>query len=363
MKHKIRSQRSTTALENKRVTPEVPGGRCKPTAIAVDGDKSPCRIGIVAGWGSFPIELAEHLRLQGHEVFVAALKDHAHADIAQVASDCRWTGVLRIGSQMRYFQSKQVKQVALAGKIFKERILYHGRGWIGHSPDFTCLRILGSSFVTKTRDGRDDTVLGSVVTEYERRGMNVLPITEIAPHLLVKEGCLTRRKPSRSQLRDVEFGWKIARQMGGLDIGQSMTVKDQVVLGVEAVEGTDALIGRTGLLCPRGGFTLVKVAKPQQDLRFDMPTIGKQTIERVARAGGSAIAIEAGKTILVDRQATIDLANACGIALFALPAAKAVGDNAAADDTTSLSTGTLSKGAVSAGSRAGTPSSAARFAA
>jgi len=106
--------------------------------------------------------------------------------------------------------------------------------------------------------------------------------------------------------------------MGGLDIGQSITVKNQNVLGVEAIEGTDALIARTGRLCPRGGFTLVKVAKPEQDMRFDVPTIGLRTLEQLASAGGSALAIEAGRTILVERQATLDFANKHGIAIVSM---------------------------------------------
>lgn len=283
----------------------------------------PQRVGVLAGWGSFPVEVAEHLRAAGSEVVVVALKGHADSRLNDLATHIRWSGVLTLGDHMRFFATHRVTQVAMAGKIFKDRILYHGRGWIDHFPDWTCFRILGANFVTRTRDGRDDTILQAVVAAYQRKGMQVLPINQLAPQLLAEHGCLTRRKPTRTQRLDVEFGWKIARAMGGLDIGQSMTVKDQVVLGVEAVEGTDALIHRTGKLCPRGGFTLVKVAKPQQDMRFDVPTIGLQTVERVADAGGSVIAIEAGRTIFVDRKATLEYANRRGIAIVALTAEEA----------------------------------------
>ncbi|GAB5405365.1 MAG: UDP-2,3-diacylglucosamine diphosphatase LpxI [Aureliella sp.] len=277
------------------------------------------RIGIVAGWGSFPVELAQHYRDQGAEVFVVAIKDHAAREIEQLATHCRWTGVLKIGASIRYLRSKGVEHVAFAGKIFKERILYHGRGWIDHMPDFTCIRILGSSFVTRSKDGRDDTVLSAIVAEYERRGIKVMPITDLAKHLLASEGCLTRRGLTRAQEKDVNFGWEIARQMGGLDIGQSITVKDQIVLGVEAIEGTDALIARTQTVCPRGGFTLIKVAKPDQDMRFDVPTIGPQTIERLAQAGGRGLAVEAGRTIIVELERTISLANKHSIAISVMP--------------------------------------------
>ena len=276
------------------------------------------KVGLLAGWGSFPVEVAERCVDEGQQLYVAAFKGHADPRLERLATEIRWLGVLQIGGHMRFFQRSGVTQVAMAGKLFKERILYHGRGWIEHLPDWTCYRILGSSFVTKSKDARDDTLLSAVVKAYQERGMNVLPITHIAPQLLVEEGCLTRKSPSRSQLLDIRFGWNIARSMGGLDIGQSMTVKDQVVLGVEAIEGTDALIARTGALCPRGGFTLVKVAKPQQDMRFDVPTIGLRTLQQLAAAGGKAIAIEAGRTILVDRQATLDYANQHGLAIIAL---------------------------------------------
>lgn len=296
--------------------PEQPG-------LFVARSTEPRRVGVLAGWGSFPVEVAQTLRRSGDHVVVAALKGHADGRLEKVAHELHWSGVLALGDQMKFFVRQRVTHVALAGKIFKDRILYHGRGWIEHFPDLTCIRILGASFVTKTRDGRDDTLLNALVDAYHKKGIEVLPINQIAPQLLAEEGCLTSRKLTRSQKRDIDFGWKIARQMGGLDIGQSMTVKDQVVLGVEAVEGTDALIHRTGVLCPRGGFTLVKVAKPQQDMRFDVPTIGLKTVERVVNAGGSAIAVEAGKTILVDRAATLEYANAHRIAIVALVANEA----------------------------------------
>jgi hypothetical protein len=281
------------------------------------------KVGLLAGWGQFPVEIAERCVAEGRQVYVVAFKGHADPRLEELATEIRWMGLLRFGEHMRFFDRMGVRQIAMAGKLFKERIIYHGFGWIAHTPDFTCYRILGSSFVSKRSDTRDDTLLSAVVRAYQQRGISVLPVTEIAPQLLPEAGCLTRRKPSRAQMLDIQFGWDIARQMGGLDIGQSMTVKDQNVLGVEALEGTDALISRTGQLCPRGGFTLVKVAKPKQDMRFDVPTIGPRTLQQLADAGGKALAIEAGKTILVERQQTIDIANRYGIAIIALRADQA----------------------------------------
>lgn len=276
------------------------------------------RLGIVAGWGQFPVELAETARAQGREVVVAAIKQHADEKLQRLATVYAEFGVAKLGAQIQFFRRHNVHDVLLAGKLFKDRILFHGWGWIGHLPDWTCLRTLSQSFITARADQRDDTILSAVVGAFESQGMQVLASSDVAPQLMAEEGVLTRRAPNRRELLDIQFGWTIARHMGQLDIGQSIIVRDRTVLGVEAIEGTDALVARMAALCPRGGFTLVKVAKPQQDMRFDVPTIGLRTIEQLHRAGGSAIAIEAGKTIFVDREATLRRANQLGIAIASL---------------------------------------------
>jgi DUF1009 family protein len=148
--------------------------------------------------------------------------------------------------------------------------------------------------------------------------MKTIPGTDYATQLIAEPGVLTKRGPPPRIEADIEFGWNMAKSMGELDIGQSVTVRDRTILAVEAIEGTDACILRTGPLCPRGGFTLVKVAKPQQDMRYDLPTIGPRTIQCMERAGGTAIAIEAGKTILLERERTLQLANKAGVSLVSL---------------------------------------------
>ncbi len=276
------------------------------------------RLGIVAGWGQFPVELAESARAEGREVYVAGIKQHADEKLKRLATVYDEFGVAKLGAHIKFFRRHQVHDVLLAGKLFKDRILFHGWGWIGHMPDWTCLKTLSKSFVTAKADQRDDTILSAVVGAFQRHGMEVLAACDVAPQLMAEEGVLTRRRPNRRESLDIEFGWSIARQMGQLDIGQSIIVRDRTVLGVEAIEGTDALIARMAALCPRGGFTLVKVAKPQQDMRFDVPTIGLRTIEQLHRAGGAAVAIEAGRTIFVDREATLARANQLGIAIVSL---------------------------------------------
>ncbi len=275
-------------------------------------------IGIVAGWGEYPCRVAQAVRDRGHRVAVAAIRSHASEELKSMADFHEWVGVCKLGRMQRFFKIHDASQVCLAGKLFKDKILYHGWGWIQHFPDLECWKSVVPLFLSKHGTTNDDRLLGSVVDSFLRKGMTVIPGTDFATELLAEPGVLTRTKPSRLAMADIEFGWKMAKQIGGMDIGQAVTVLDRTILAVEAVEGTDACIERTGILCPRGGFALVKVAKPQQDMRFDLPTIGPQTIERMAKAGGRAIAIESGKTILLDRVRTLQTADARGICIVSM---------------------------------------------
>lgn len=272
-------------------------------------------IGIVAGWGEYPMMVARSLREQGHTVVVAAVHDHAPKEIEQLAHHTKWVGVCKLGQMQRFFRQHGVKHVCLSGKLFKDRILFQGWGWMGHFPDWECVKTMLPIFYSRYRNTTDDSLLGAVVDSFGRCGMKTIPGTEFATQLIAEAGVLTKRKPNNNEIADIEFGWAIAKQMGGLDIGQSVTVRDRTILAVEAIEGTDACIARTGDICRRGGFTLVKVAKPQQDMRFDVPTIGPQTIEKMKLHGGKSIAIEAGKTILIHRERTLEMANEFGITI------------------------------------------------
>ncbi len=272
-------------------------------------------VGIVAGWGEYPVTVAKELRARGCRVVVAAIRGHASPELEGLADATRWVGVCKLGGMQRFFAKEKVDQVCLSGKLFKERILFHGWGWVEHLPDWECVRTMLPLMYSRHKTTTDDSLLGAVVRSFARKGMETIPGTDYAPQLLVEAGVLTRRGPSKRVQADIDFGWKMAKEMGRLDIGQSVTVRDRTVLAVEAIEGTDACIARTASLCPRGGFTLVKVAKPQQDMRFDLPTIGPRTIAIMQKAGGTAIAIEAGKTILIDREKTLAAANQAGIVI------------------------------------------------
>ena len=273
--------------------------------------------GLVAGWGRYPIIIAEALRDRGHELCCVGLKDHADPRLKELSTSYTELGLGKIGTGIKYFRRHGVTQATMAGKLHKV-LLFQRFAWIKHFPDWGCVRTFYPHWITMTKDRRDDSLLGSVVGAYARAGITFAPATDFAPELLVKAGQLSRRAPSRAQMKDIEFGWRLAKEMGRLDVGQSVVVKGQAVMAIEAIEGTDLCLRRAGELCPQGGFTIVKVAKPQQDMRFDVPTIGLGTVQSLVEAGGSVLAVEAGKTIIIDQQQVIEYADQHGVVLVAL---------------------------------------------
>ena len=275
-------------------------------------------VGLIAGWGRFPVEVAQALVRDRRNVYCIAITGHASEDLESICDHVRWSGVGRLGGHIRYFRRAGVRQVTMAGKLFKAELLFQGSLWLRHFPDWSAIRTFGPHLLGRNRDARDDSLLYAVTDAYARRNLEVCPATDFAPELLVKEGILVGRRPDAKLQRDIQAGWAVAKKMGGLDIGQTVTVKDGTVIAVEAIEGTDACIQRSGELCRRGGWTLVKVSKPQQDMRFDVPTIGPQTVQRVRDAGGKAIAIEAELTILVDREKTLQAARDAGITIVSM---------------------------------------------
>src|SRR5262245_2558855 len=275
------------------------------------------KIGLIAGWGRFPVVVAEALTAQGHDVYCLFIRDHADPALRTICHDCLEVGLAQLGRSLRYFQQHGVREATLAGKVFKVRLFERG-AWRKLIPDWQSLRVFFHHFITKRRDHRDDSLLLAIVHAFGEAGVSLVPATQFAPELLVKFGQLSGRRLSRAQQQDIAFGWHMAKEMGRLDIGQSVAVKGQAVLAVEAVEGTDACIRRAGELCTSGGFTVVKVAKPQQDMRFDVPTIGLGTLETLVRAGGRVLAVEAEKTILLDEPSVIEYARNQGLTLVAI---------------------------------------------
>ena len=285
------------------------------------------RVGLIAGWGRYPLIVAQALKSSGHDVYCLGVKDHADPALAKICDGFGWMGLARIGRAIRYLRRHRCRDATMAGKIHKVR-LYQPWAWIKHLPDWRGVRTFYPHFVSRTKDRRDDTLLSAIVDAFAADGIAFNPATDYAPELLVKEGQLTRLAPTAAQSKDIAFGWNLAKEMGRLDIGQCVVVKDQTVIAVEAIEGTDECIRRAGNLCRAGGFTVVKTAKPQQDMRFDVPTVGVWTLESMAAAGGKLLVIEAGRTILVDELDFIRFANEHRIAVVALNCQGAHGERA-----------------------------------
>ena len=271
-------------------------------------------VGILAGWGRFPVVVAEAIRRHGGRTAILAIRDHADAALEPLADAYGMVGVAEIGTAIDFFRRHGARRATMAGKIHKAK-LFGRRAWRRHLPDWVGLQTFWPHFVSRRRDNRDDSLLGAVAAAFDARGVRMCPATDFAPELLVAEGLIAGRPLSARQWADVEFGWALAKEIGRLDVGQTVVVKDRAPLAVEAIEGTDACIRRAGAVCPAGGMVVVKVAKPQQDLRFDMPTIGIGTLESLAAAGAAVLAVEAGRTILVEREALAARACERGIAI------------------------------------------------
>jgi DUF1009 family protein len=271
-------------------------------------------IGLLAGSGRFPIIFADAARRQGLRVACVGIRYEAPQELRSLCDSFHLVGVAKLGRMIRTFRREGVKQIVMAGKVTKS-VIYTPWRMLQLCPD---LRTIQWWYSRNRADNRDDSLLLGVIAEFERDGMAFASALVFCPELLVKEGILTRRVPTPSEQKDIEFGWTLAKEMGRLDVGQSVAVKERATLAVEAIEGTDRCIERAGQLCRSGGWALVKVAKPQQDMRFDVPTVGVATIENLHKAGAKVLAIEADKTILLDQAAVLALADRYGLSIVAM---------------------------------------------
>ncbi len=279
-----------------------------------DDSGLPPRIGMVAGGGRFPVMVAEALSRRGVEVICAAVRGEARPELRESCHTFRYFGIGRLGRLYRFFRRHGVREVTWAGWIRQEAIFFRPWRLITLWPDWRMIRL----FFFRLRSRQTNTLLRALAADFESEGFHLAHSAKYSPELLVEEGVLSHRQPSAAQLDDVRFGWKIAKRMADLDVGQSVAVSEQSTLAVEGIEVTDNNIRRAGQYCRRGGFTLVKVAKENHDMRFDVPAIGPTTVESMHRAGGAVIAVEAGKTLIIDREETVQLARRKGIVLIAL---------------------------------------------
>jgi len=277
-------------------------------------DSDSKKVGLIAGSGRYPLLVARYLKQNGYQVYCLGVRDQMDPKVLEYCHQSLMMGFGQFGKAVRFLSRNKVSVATMAGGINKRLLYQPGFLW-KHFPDWYTLRLFASHFLFRKKDNKNDSLLLTSVNAFERKGIRLVPATDFVPELLVDRGFLTTTVPTSPQWQDIVCGWKISREIGRLDIGQTVTVKDRVVVAIEALEGTDACIRRSGSLCPEGGFTAIKIAKPNQDMRFDVPSFGLQTLQNIAESGGKVLAMEAGKTIFIDKQDVIDYANKHGIAI------------------------------------------------
>jgi DUF1009 family protein len=265
------------------------------------------RLGLIAGNGRFPFLVLDAARAQGHEVTVVAVKEEALPELADAAArepkaSLHWVSLGQLGTCIRILKDAGATRAVMAGQV------KHVKIFSGIVPDLTLLSVL-----TKLRARNTDALISAVAEVLREHGIELMDSTSLLEPLMAREGTLTRRAPTPEEQADLAFGYRMADAIAGLDIGQSIAVRDKAVVAVEAMEGTDQMIRRAGELA--GGVRIVKVAKPNQDMRFDVPVVGAATISVMKAAGATTLSVDAGRTLLVDGQAVIDAADDAGIAI------------------------------------------------
>lgn len=266
-------------------------------------------IGLVAASGDMPRVVAQSARLMGHELAVVGLEGMAEAQIVDGAESSTWLNVGKIGGIIKFLKHSGAQKVIIAGKIPKGA-LYSG----AVRPDLKAAAIL-----LTLKDRRDDTIIAAVEQEFTKQGLELLDMREFCGPMLCPLGMLTKGRLSDDEQRDVEFGTRMAKGIGALDIGQSVIVKARAVMAVEAIEGTDECI-RRGAALGGPGATVVKVVRPGQNLKFDLPVVGLNTLEVMREGGCRVLALEAGHTIVLDRERFIEVAQQAGIAVLGIDA-------------------------------------------
>jgi len=264
------------------------------------------KLGLIAGNGKFPLIFAAQAKREGVSLVTVAHRGETPSEIEQVADGVTWVYVGELGKIIRTFQRQGVKEAVMAGGIKKVKLFSNFR------PD-----LRGAAFLARVKSREDDRLLRGVADELEKEGIRVVESTIFLSQMIPAEGALTSRAPSAEQRGDIRLGFETAKEVGRLGIGQCVVVKRRVILAVEAAEGTDAAI-RRGAELGGGGFVVVKVSKPQQDLRFDVPAVGPETIRLLRELKGAVLAVEAGKTILLERDELLREAGRAGIAVVAV---------------------------------------------
>jgi UDP-2,3-diacylglucosamine hydrolase len=265
------------------------------------GDRE--RIGIIAGGGKFPLMAAASAKKLGFHVVVAAHHGDTDPSLADLADKIAWVKLGQLGKIISVFKKEGVRKALMAGSISKSNMF--GKTM----PD-----LKGIALISKLAIFHDDGILRAVAAEFAKEGIEIVSSTQYLPELLAPKGCLTKKRPDREQEEDIRIGWQVAKELGRLDVGQCVVIKRRTVLALEAIDGTNETIIRGGKIAGKGAV-VIKVSKPDQDMRFDVPSVGLETIEVMARVNAAVLAIEAEKTLLFDRLEMIESADNAGISI------------------------------------------------
>ncbi len=283
--------------------------------ILPDPPEPPAPIGLIAGGGRLPILVAKGLREAGHTVHGLGLASQYEEELPELCDSFRDVGVLRVGTWGKALRRTGARHAIMVGKVDKARLMHDRWKLVRNVPD---VRTVVAWYRHLRHDKRSHAVLAAIAEELDRQGVSLIDSTSPIPDHLAEPGVMTATRPSAEQLADVEFAWPLLTELLRLDIGQSLSVRERDVISVEGVEGTDGMIERTGGLCRRSGWTLIKGARAGHDRRSDVPTIGLQTIENLHRHGGRCLAVAAGDVIMLDRDQTIQRADELGVAIVGI---------------------------------------------
>ena len=264
------------------------------------------RYGLIAGNGKFPFLVLEAARSRGLEMVVVAILEETFKEIETSARTVHWISLGQLGKLIKIFKQEGVTQAIMAGQV------KHTQIFSSILPDLKMLKLL-----TSLRSRNTDALIGAVARVLEEEGITLIDSTAFLGPLLPQPGVLTIRPPSEEESKDIEYGRRIAREIARLDIGQSVVVREQACVAIEAMEGTDAVIRRAAEVTGNQRITVVKVSKPKQDMRFDVPVIGLPTVELMAAVNASALAIDAYKTLVLDQEKLLRFANEHGISISA----------------------------------------------
>lgn len=268
-------------------------------------------IGLIAGSGRLPVLVAQGIRAAGHRVVCVGFRGNYEAELPGWCDHFAPASLTHLGKWIRLLKRWDAPQAIMVGKVGKTK-MYDPLRYVRNIPDWRAAKIW---FLTLRHDRRTDRMLCAVADELKGSGITLIDSTSFIADQMADAGVMTQRRPSASQQRDIQFALPIVLRMGDLDIGQAIAVKDGEVIAVEAIEGTAAMIARAGELCKSGRWTLIKMAKPQQDMRFDVPTVGLGTLDQLKAAGATCLAIQAGKCIMLDKPDFLKQADKLGIAV------------------------------------------------